>query len=94
MIAKIAYSFCLAEGQIDLIEDKSFLLSSILGKTDDIGSWVGTLTEPIKSQKGLLHRLGIYRDEKSGFLKAEVQLFADSETPSYGVILGKLKKIV
>ena len=91
MIAKIAYSFAFAEGAMNDIEGDSFVLPSILGKTDDIGRWVGTLTKPIKKHVGQLHHIVIYNEEDKGLLSAEVRLFADSETPSYVVILGKLK---
>ena len=33
----------------------------------------------------------VHEDGERGLLIAEVQLFADSQTPSYEVILGKLK---
>lgn len=91
MIAKIAYAFAFAEGAINLIEGEPFVLPAILGQCDEIGKWVGTLTEPFKSFKGLLHRIVCHEDRERGLLIGEVQLFADSQTPSYGVILGRLK---
>jgi hypothetical protein len=91
MIAKIAYAFAYAEGAIDDIEGDSFVLPAILGRTDDIGRWVGTLTKPIATHADQLHHMVIYHERDKGLLITEVRLFADSETPSYGVLLGKLK---
>jgi len=91
MLAKIAYSYAFAEGVLNALDGESVVLPSILGKRDEIGLWVGTVEEPIKSTQGLLHRLALFEDREQGFLMAEVQLFSDSQTPSYHVILGKLR---
>ena len=93
MIAKIAYSFAIAEGNIDLIKGKSFPIEAILGKKDNIGRWVGTITDPSKKHQGLLHRIALHKDYKKEVLIGVVQLFADSQAPNYGVILGQLKKV-
>ena len=92
MIAKIAYAFAAAERATDDIEGQPFVLPAILGQQDDIGRWVGTLTRPIEAHPGELHRIIIHHEKEKGLLSAEVQLFADSETPSYGVVLGNLKR--
>lgn len=91
MIAKIAYAYAIAEGAMDFIEGESFVLPSILGEKDEIGKWVGTLSEMPGIFEGLLHRVLIHQDKEKGLLFGEVHLFCDSQTPSYGVILGKLK---
>jgi hypothetical protein len=91
VIAKIAYSFAVAEGAVDDIEGTPFVLPAILNSPNEIGQWVGTLTDPIRAHPGQLHRILIHHNLDRGLLCGEVQLFADSETPSYGVILGKLK---
>ncbi len=90
MIAKMAYSWAAAEGKIGLLRGGSPVVSAILGKTDDIGRWVGTITDPIKKYNGLLHRILIHEDEDRHLLFGEVHLFSDSETPRYGVILGEI----
>jgi hypothetical protein len=90
-IAKIGYSYAVAEGALERIHGKPLLLDSLLGRTDDIGRWVGTLTLPLQSHPGLLHRLSIHEDYEKKLLIVEVQLFADSQTPSYGVVVGHLK---
>jgi hypothetical protein len=73
------------------MDGETFVLPSILGEKDEIGRWVGTLTDPPKCHPGTLHRVEVHHDRQRDLLCAEVQLFSDSETPSYGVILGRLK---
>lgn len=92
MIAKIGYAMAFAVGALNRLEGPSPVIPSILGEVDDIGRWVGTLTDPIRRYPELLHRIAIREDRERRFLLAEVQLFSDSETPSYGVILGQLKE--
>lgn len=94
MIAKIAYAFAYAEGAMNDVVGESFVLPAILGEKDEIGRWVGTLTEPPKAHPGVLHRLEIHHDRERQLLCVEVQLFSDSQAPSYGVILGRLKPSV
>jgi len=90
MLAKIAYAWAAAEGQLDAIDGESLVVPAILAKTDDIGRWVGTLDRPSSSASSALHELAIHRDASRGMLIAEVRLFADSQTPSYGIILGRI----
>ena len=91
VIAKVAYAFAYAEGSIADLEGEPFVVPAIIDKPDEVGQWVGTLTDPVRAFPGLLHRIAIHHDWERGLLCAEVQLFADSETPAYGVILGKLR---
>jgi hypothetical protein len=91
MIAKIGYATAFALGELDRIDGRSPVIASILGEVDDIGRWVGTLANPIRNYSSALHRIEIHEDRERRLLLAEVQLFSDSETPSYGVILGPLK---
>ena len=90
MVAKIAYSWAAAEGKLDLLRGISPVVPAILGKTDDIGRWVGTITDPIQKHDDLLHRILIHEDYDRHLLIGEVHLFSDSETPKYGVILGEI----
>lgn len=92
MIAKIAFSMAVAVGALAEIKNHhSPVLPAILGKANDIGRWVGTITDPISRHEGHLHGVLIHRDEQKGLLLGDVQLFSDSQTPRYGVILGELK---
>lgn len=77
--------------QFDLDGDP-FVITAILGDKDDIGCWVGTITKPVETHPDHLHRILLHHDNVNGLLLAEVQLFSDSQTPSYGVIIGKLKQ--
>ncbi len=90
MIAKIAYVMAVAEGRTSALQEQATVIPAILGQRDEIGRWVGTITDPIKKYPGLLHRIAISEDRARGLLMGEVQLFADSETLSYSVILGHL----
>jgi len=91
MIAKIGYAMAHALGEIHRLEGPSPVLPSILGDVDDIGRWVGTLTGPIRKYPTLLHRIEIHPHRERRLLVAEVQLFSNSETPTYEAILGYLK---
>ena len=88
-IAKIGYSYAVAEGHIKKIKGQPLLLSALLGKSKDIGKWVGT-SQKHEVYPELLHRLATREDKKKGLLIAEVQLFANSPTPTYQVIIGHL----
>lgn len=92
MVAKIAFSMAVATGAFEGADySKSFILPAILGETADIGQWVGTITDSIISPKYNIHRVLIHRDIEKGLLIGDVQIFSDSETPRYGVILAQLK---
>jgi hypothetical protein len=86
MIAKIAYAWAVAERRITL--DKGFppVVKAILGITQDIGRWVGTIAEPISKYEGHLHRILVHEDPENRMLIGEVHLFSDSESPRYGVL--------
>ena len=90
MVAKIAYCFAAATRELEMLAAPSPVVPAILGDTNDIGAWVGTLTGPRMHRPGQLHWLAVHRDEPRGLLFGEVQLFCDSHTPSYGVVLGPL----
>ena len=88
-IAKIGYCYAVAEGQIKKIKGQPLLLSALLGKSKDIGKWVGTSLK-YHVYPELLHRLAIHEDNEKNLLIVEVQLFANSSTPTYQVIIGHL----
>ena len=90
MIAKIAFAMAVAEGKMSRIKGISPVVPSILGEEDQIGRWLGTMTQPSTAYPGLLHRVLVHEDLEKGLLIGEVQLFSDSPSPSYAVILGEL----
>lgn len=91
MLAKIAYCYAVKTDTLNKLDGPCLVLPAILGQNNDIGHWVGTLNGPLRTYPGLLHRLVIHQDQEKGFLIAEVQLFAHSQTPSYCVVLGRLR---
>jgi hypothetical protein len=88
-IAKIGYSYAVATGEIKKIKGEPLLLSALLGKSNDIGKWVGT-SQKHEVYQNLLHRLASFEDKEKNLLIIEVQLFANSHTPIYEVIIGNL----
>ena len=90
MIAKVAYAMAVATGASSRLSKPSPVIPSILGQTDDVGQWVGTFTDPVQRHDGQLHRVAIIDNGIPGYLVGDVQLFCDSDTPRYGVILGEV----
>lgn len=91
MIGKIGYSYAVAELGLDAFSEV-YPVSDILGERDKIGRWVGI--HPLKSPEprgGGLHRLALVRPEGSDEVVAEVQLLSDGQTPTYLVVVGKLR---
>ncbi len=88
MTAKVAYSMAVAKGLLDLPRGRPEVVRSILGDVDEIGRWVGTITEPRQWIADVLHFVGIERDRENGLLMGRVQYLTDSGTPVYVVILG------
>jgi hypothetical protein len=66
MLAKVAYTFAVAEDQLRLIEGESPVIAAILGQTDEIGKWVGTLSDPFTRYPGQLHRISVVPDAEQG----------------------------
>lgn len=91
MIAKIGFAAACAESALGRIGEPCPVIPAILGESNDIGRWVGTMTGPYRKYQGLLHRVALHEDRERGFLIAEVQLFANSAAPCYGVVLGTLR---
>jgi hypothetical protein len=90
MTAKVAYAMAVALGAIDPSRGRPNVVRSILGQTDDVGYWVGTITEPRRWIANVLHSVAVERDAEKGLLIGRVQYLTDTGTPQYGVILGDL----
>ena len=87
-IAKIAHGYAVDFFGVDGFRPS--LIPSILGESDDIGSWVGTPTATTFAEppnRGHRVRVG---DDRNGGVIASVQLFADSGAPEYFVLVGRL----
>lgn len=91
LIAKIAYGYAVATDAISSLDGPSFVLPCIRGLADDVGQWVFTDDSSIVTFPGCLHRVDFHH--MKGLLIAEVHLFADCQTPRYGVVLGRLKSM-
>ena len=90
MLAKIAYAMAYADGSLARLGGTSPIVSSILGRTQDVGYWVGSYTEDSPKHANLLHHLVGREHRDFGVFAYEVQLFADSQAPHYSVVIGKL----
>jgi hypothetical protein len=91
MLAKIGFATAYAEGALKRVREPFPVVPAIMGETNDIGRWVGTMTGPYRRYPGLLHQIALHEDRDRGLLVAEVQLFASSGAPSYGVVIGTLQ---
>jgi hypothetical protein len=91
VIAKVAYSLAVAEGALELIEGEPFVCPAILGGTEDIGKWVGTVGG-VYGKEAAAHTFILRSDLERRILIGEVRLFADSQAPAYCVVLGRLRK--
>ena len=90
LIAKIGYAHAFAEGALDQLEVSNAVVPAILGQ-EGIGQWVGTLGGPYPKYPGVLHRVALRVHKEAHLFMAEVQLFASSAAPAYGMVLGMLK---
>lgn len=99
MLAKIGYCYAVAHWGLDAFSEV-FVLPAIRGQTDDVGHWVGTYIRdhPKSDDPTLIHQLEVIAD--SGGLHngvpithalAHIQLFANSPSPVYRVVVGKLR---
>lgn len=89
MIAKIAHGYAVEFLGVDGFEP--FLPDAILGKSDDVGRWVGSLDGSLFEEspnQGHRARVGNYKDSR--LLIAGVHLFADAGTPEYLVVVGEM----
>jgi len=91
MLAKIAWGMAAAKGELDKIDFSDSVLGSFLQGNSSIGHWVGTYPGELKRDEGTLHTVRIYSDDELGLLIAGIKLFSFSQTPEYGVVLGRLQ---
>lgn len=88
MIGKIGYAMAVAQGVLDITEHRPEIVASLLGELDEIGRWVGTAPGPFrKHPAGTLHRIDTQQNLTNGRIAVEIQLFADSDSPTYVVVL-------
>ena len=89
LLAKIAWGFAIVNGQRNRLSSE--VRDAMLYKPNEIGRWVGTYTDPLEMlESNLFHEVRIREDHQKGYLIGDVKLFANVQTPRYGVLLGKL----
>lgn len=94
MFAKVAYALAVRDYGLDRLKAEDvYVLNSILGKCDDVGSWVGGLnqTEPVYGDNFNDQVVGLW--EENGEIHAVIKLFAFLNiVPEYHVVVGKLSE--
>ncbi len=89
LLGKIAWAMAAAEGRLAQIDrTQGSLVDALIKTPDDIGQWVGMFPEAPAPQPGVLHTIAPM--EIDGYLVYHIQLFADAQTPRYGVVVGEL----
>jgi hypothetical protein len=89
LIAKIAWGIAVLAGRHATLD--RHLRDALLYEPNQIGRWVGTQPGPPESaQRNILHDIEVREDRDTGWLLADVQLFAAFRTPRYLVLLGRL----
>jgi hypothetical protein len=91
MLAKIAYCTVVAELGYDALEEV-YVLPTIRGETDDLGTWVGSGGEATPpGAPDVLHSAmySVLEKEESRVLIVVLKLFANSPAPAYVVVTGR-----
>jgi hypothetical protein len=88
MLAKIAYGCAVAALGCDLSRfEDVYVLPVILGKSDDIGRWIGGVGNDQPPPESDLHYVKFYVND--GDLRVHVRLFARFNAPEYVVVVGR-----
>ena len=89
LLAKIAYGFAVAAYDLSVIEE-AYVLPAILGKSDDVGFWVGCASDKPLAPGNDLHeiRLSVINHE----IRGHVRLFAEFNAPEYIVVVGRVSE--
>ena len=90
VVAKIAYSSAVLEFGLSGIEE-AFIVPAILGKSDDLGKWVGCDRQRIMGTSyNLWHtKLELTR----GIILARVKLFARADGTEYVAVVGRISEV-
>jgi hypothetical protein len=88
LLAKIAYGCAVAATGCDLSRfDDVYVLPMILGRSDDIGRWVGGSNDDQPAAKADLHKVKFFIID--GEFRVHVRLFAQFNAPEYVVVVGR-----
>lgn len=89
MLAKVAYGFAVAAVGCDLNQfEDVYVLPAILGRSDDVGRWVGGVEDEEPAAVSDLHRINL--TVRDGDVLVRVRLFAQHGAPEYLVVVGRL----
>ena len=91
LLAKIALGMAYATGAIAELKEVSPLRGLILGTDNRIGDYIGSMTDELSAHPGQIHRVAIFVDDRTGYLVADIQLFSQSMSPRYAVVIGSTK---
>ena len=84
-LAKVALAYAVASPGLAAMKEV-FVRDAILGRTNDVGRWVGCVTqEAFTSGVGLHEIVSIVRE---GRVEVAVKLFSSMDTPEYRVVVG------
>lgn len=101
MIANIAYRKIVADFGLDFL-DEIFVLPAIKGEKDDIGYWIGSdkeekFVKKIGRRQVGSHLIGVgfleNSDKTQKVIFVQIKFFANSDSPEYLIVVGKIKKI-
>jgi len=87
LLAKIAYGFAVAWLGLSMIEE-DYVLPAILGKSDDVGRWVGCVTDNQLAAGKHLHEIKLLVTK--GEIIERVRLFARFNALEYLVAVGRV----
>jgi tetratricopeptide (TPR) repeat protein len=87
-LGKIAYCAAVATVGLDTLEDV-YILSTVMGREDMTGHWVGSRQSRRFSRSAGLHAVGVEVHDRD--LLAHIALFEPFDTPEYVVVVGRLK---
>lgn len=92
MVAKIAFGYCVARFGLDAVRN-AYVLPAILGKAEDVGTWVGStdgyLPKLTPAPEGrVIHAVGT--DTHEGDIIAIVRLFAWAVPGEYVVVVSPM----
>jgi len=90
LVAKVAFGFAWLQDYLSHLEDSKALVNAFMRNTRQLGLYVGTKPDPYIKYEGVSHRVE-FKVSVQGVLYAEIQLFAESGSPTYLVAFGLLK---
>jgi hypothetical protein len=91
LLAKIAYGFAVAHFGINILNN-NYIISSILGKLDDSGKWVGS-NNLVPSSRQNLHEIELSIEKNDIYIKIRLFTNFGPSIPEYLVIVGRAPQV-